>query len=650
MCGIFGVINDGTSENVDSVKQIFVSLMKSSETRGKDASGFMIATTGKLLTIKSKMRGKYLLRNRYFKSVLNDSLKNAGQSFMLGGHTRMVTHGDPRNMDNNQPCFIGDEFVLFHNGVITNWLDLATEIGLVHPTFFSDTQVLAAFIESKNFESKNTKFVLQNILEKVEGANNFVILDRKTGNVFFYTSNGSLFAGWDKSTNTFIYASERNIINKIIRKSQTHLIKQIPKNIVLDIEEVGIFTSKNCLQFDLQDLPELENVNLNSHSHESSLVNFSLGTDTLDEINILLSSIDREKIADIKRCKRCILPVTFPGIIFDEKGVCSICLSFSRIEEHGKFALEKTLLDFGGKVLIPISGGRDSCYALHYVVKELGFEAIAYTYDWGFVSNSARENISKVCGELGVEHVLVAADISRKRLNVRKNLLAWLRKPSIGMIPLLMAGDKQFLTIGERIRKENDLGVSIFAMNKFEKTYFKSVYAGASFSVDSKRIHGISFFDKLRLLRFYFIKFISNYQYLNSSLFDSIVGYFSFYFVKSNYIQIFDYIEWDEFKIMKVLTEEYNWKAEGESASWRSGDATSSFYNYLYLKYGGFTENDTFRSNQIRYGVITRSDALAKIEKENEVQSQGIISYLNSLGVELRPVNQALKSWGQFSA
>ncbi len=48
------------------------------------------------------------------------------------------------------------------------------------------------------------------------------------------------------------------------------------------------------------------------------------------------------------------------------------------------------------------------------------------------------------------------------------------------------------------------------------------------------------------------------------------------------------------------------------------GDGTAPFYNYIYLTVGGFSEHDTFRSNQIREGLITRDQAMAAIETENQ--------------------------------
>ena len=51
------------------------------------------------------------------------------------------------------------------------------------------------------------------------------------------------------------------------------------------------------------------------------------------------------------------------------------------------------------------------------------------------------------------------------------------------------------------------------------------------------------------------------------------------------------------------MLDSYGWeRAVDTSSTWRLGDATAPFYNYIYYTVAGFTEHDTFRSNQIREG------------------------------------------------
>jgi hypothetical protein len=75
---------------------------------------------------------------------------------------------------------------------------------------------------------------------------------------------------------------------------------------------------------------------------------------------------------------------------------------------------------------------------------QLRMKPIAYTYDWAMVTDQARRNCTRVCGLLGAEQIIRSVDILSKRRNIRLNIEAWLRRPELGMIPLFMAGDKQF--------------------------------------------------------------------------------------------------------------------------------------------------------------------------------------------------------------
>ena len=99
--------------------------------------------------------------------------------------------------------------------------------------------------------------------------------------------------------------------------------------------------------------------------------------------------------------------------------------------------------------------------------------------------------------------------------------------------------------------------------------------------------------------------------YFNSSLWDTLSGeYYRTFQKKDAYFHMFDYWKWDEAEIDDTLRD-YNWETAVDTEStWRIGDGTAAFYNYVYQTIAGFTEHDTFRSNQIREGMITREQAL----------------------------------------
>ena len=68
----------------------------------------------------------------------------------------------------------------------------------------------------------------------------------------------------------------------------------------------------------------------------------------------------------------------------------------------------------------------------------------------------------------------------------------------------------------------------------------------------------------------------------------------------------------------------------------KRADGTASFYNYIYTLFVGFSENDTFRSNQIREGLITREEALSFVYKENEPRYNSLKWYLDIIGLDYK--------------
>lgn len=116
------------------------------------------------------------------------------------------------------------------------------------------------------------------------------------------------------------------------------------------------------------------------------------------------------------RCTKCILPETFPGIKFDENGICNFCHEFQGIEhlEHKKTEYKQkfqTLIEeFKDKniydALMCYSGGKDSTYTLTILKEKYDFNIIALTFDNSFLSEQAIKNITNIVENLGIDHII----------------------------------------------------------------------------------------------------------------------------------------------------------------------------------------------------------------------------------------------------
>lgn len=346
----------------------------------------------------------------------------------------------------------------------------------------------------------------------------------------------------------------------------------------------------------------------------------------------------------VRRCTKCLLPETMPFIRFDDKGVCNYCHSYKKnvyndVEVLKEKANQIRKNDGSPDCIVMFSGGRDSSYLLHYVVKELKLHPIAFTYDWGMSTEVGDRNSQKMCDVLGVPRYIVNKDIQKKLANVKKNIKAWCKRPDLGMVPLFMAGDKQFFTEVNKISEEKGIKTVFIGTNPLEKTDFKTGFCSVSPNFNADRIYSLSMFKKMKLMLYYFLQFMRNPSYINSSIFDTFKAFFSFYGSKQEEIDLYKYVVWDEKVVNEVLINQYGWEMDPEcKTTWRIGDGTAAFYNYIYYSVAGFTENDTLRSNQIREGMLDRNEAMALAERDNAIRPNSLKWYFNRVGLDMNSV------------
>jgi len=117
----------------------------------------------------------------------------------------------------------------------------------------------------------------------------------------------------------------------------------------------------------------------------------------------------------LKRCTKCILSENFPRISFDEHGVCNFCtdslLYTTENEEIEKAKLEIVRMfdEKRGKheydAVVCYSGGKDSTYTLKLAVEKYKLKVLSFTLDNGFISPVAFDNIQKVVSKLGIDQI-----------------------------------------------------------------------------------------------------------------------------------------------------------------------------------------------------------------------------------------------------
>jgi glucosamine--fructose-6-phosphate aminotransferase (isomerizing) len=607
MCGIFGIISD-TGINF---KDLIV-LAEHARQRGKDSSGYI-----------EYYDNKYFIKR--YDHDLKKTFKHINKkSKIIIGHSRLVTN----SMADNQPLFKHNICIL-HNGIITNFQELFLKYKFKQ-NLKIDTEIIVELFNFFLKKNNDLKIVANNVLSEIVGTASCLVHLLDKGKLILLSNNGSLY--WGKK-NSNIYLSSESFPLRLINCNE---IKKVIDPVIINLPK----TKEKTLILD----------------HKVKRI------DLVPNISNLLSNekLLKYQFNEIKRCNKCILPSNFPFINFDNNGVCNFCNNYEKKylyfkNDDSKNAFKKILENYRDKqnninCIIPLSGGRDSCYGLHLAVKDLKLAPITFTYDWGLVTDLARRNISRMCSILNVENIIVADNIEKKRSNIKKNVIAWLKKPDLGMVNLFNAGDKHFYRFLEKIKFQNQINLNIWSYSPFEITHFKHGFLNIKPNFSNKKTYNSGLFSQLEY-HFKRLKVMfGNFSYFNSSIIDTLIGEYSRSISEhKDYYYLYNYFRWNENEINKILLNIYDWeKSPDTNSTWRIGDGAAPFYNYIYYTLAGFTEFDTFRSNQIREGEISRNDALELIQDENRPRYRGIKWFLDVINLDFEKTINRINQFSVF--
>lgn len=649
MCGIFGIIlRPGAELTARKAREILSELYVMSESRGKESAGLhlYLPGQGEAVTLKGSFSASKLIASKEYKAAIN---AETDLPAVMIAHSRLVTNGSAAKAENNQPVRKG-HVSMIHNGICVNVDRLWEKHADLNRAAEVDTEVLAALANNSMQGTVDPVVATQLVYSELFGAASIAWVDDRLPLVTLATNTGDLYFADQLDKGYMVFASERFILETTLKK---HIPEGTPAvDWMSPCNGTVINAASTAARHDFElagaatPMPDTPALQSGDTTHKAIILGTLKAPVLGGPADLSLIRYNPDNLRALKRCTKCVLPETFPYITFDSDGVCSYCNNYKpRYVDMHPVETKKAFIDSlekyrrAGKepdVIVPFSGGRDSCHGLHLIKEEFGLKPITFTYDWGMVTDLARRNIARMCGELGVQNILVSADLAFKRENIRKNVSAWLKNPQLGLVPLFMAGDKHFFKVVNDLKRQTGIDLDLWCANPLENTDFKSGFCGVAPDFDKSRVDYLSFGRKAKMMSYYARNFIRNPRYINKSMQDTFTAFLAYYFEpRRDFYFIFDHFIWNEDEVNDTLINQYDFELSPDSpSSWRIGDGTAPFYNYIYITARGFSEFDTFRSNQIREGQITREYAMSKIFDENAPRVESLEWYLNTVGLD----------------
>ncbi len=226
MCGIVGYIGDSQAQN------ILVGGLRRLEYRGYDSAG--VVTIGDTVPTLVRAKGKVAELEKLI-------AENTKQDTIGIGHTRWATHGEPSER-NAHPHRAGDIY-LVHNGIIENYKELKAE--LENHEFVSDTdsEVLAALVDSLYDGDTTLEAAVTQALQLVEGTYGIAVVSTREPDKIVVARSGSPLVIGVGSNET------------IIASDASALIGHTTDAIYLNDGEIAVCTAGNIELTDLASHP-----------------------------------------------------------------------------------------------------------------------------------------------------------------------------------------------------------------------------------------------------------------------------------------------------------------------------------------------------------------------------------------------------------
>lgn len=340
--------------------------------------------------------------------------------------------------------------------------------------------------------------------------------------------------------------------------------------------------------------------------------------------------------AFVKRCKRCILPYSYPGITFDKRGICSFCVNYMKpnsepkTEELRRLVKEAKLSKKRYQAIVPISGGKDSSYVVYVMRRVYGLRVLAINFDNGFRSATAEVNLKILTDQLGVDYISI-----KPNWNLMRDLYATFMKitsefcsvcNSMGYLTIMSFIIKH---VSESVPKPLVVGgwarhlEAMPGMYSFDLKYFCDVIAQGGL-LEAVR--------ESELVNELCLDALINAQDPRQDRIDETFPL--------RYIMLPDFIHWDLRQITRTLKKELGWISAPEAENETHFDCVMyPVAQYFERQKYGFSQNIVTYSALVREGQLSRPEAIKNNRKEKKGVPLEFSRFLNILGLKITDVN-----------
>lgn len=343
----------------------------------------------------------------------------------------------------------------------------------------------------------------------------------------------------------------------------------------------------------------------------------------------------------LQYCIRCCMPETQEGIKFDEIGMCQACqsseqkihINWIEKEKQLRKIFEKAKKQAGDNYdcILPISGGKDSTFQMHVLVKVYGMRPLAVTFNHNWYSKTGWYNLINSLETFNIDHIMYTPNRGLVNRLAKRSVetigdTCWHCHAGTGAFPLQIAVKFHIplLVWGESIAESSGRASYYCPVRKFDRDYFTKV------SAKLKPEDIVSENISKRDLKMFNTP--TERECKRSGVFGIHLG---------------DYIFWDDERQTEFIRNVYGWKEteiEGTYKRYKSAECIMpgmhDFTNFLKRGYG---RGSYHASIDVRNGLLTREEGFELANKYDSIRPEALDYFLKISGMTEKEFYQTMQ-------
>ena len=341
----------------------------------------------------------------------------------------------------------------------------------------------------------------------------------------------------------------------------------------------------------------------------------------------------------MKFCNKCVIPETAETHTFDNSGACSVCsniesknkIDWSKRQEDLDIIIEKYKGKYEYDCIVPFSGGKDSAFALWYLVKEKKLRPLVVRFDHNFLRRTIEENTQKTLNILGVDFINFKPNFHTVKKMMAESLLrrgdfCWHCHVGIHALPMNTAIKRNIplLFYGEPSSEYS----SFYTYDEIEEVDVEKFNKATNLGINAE--------DMLEMINERFPKEKLTQKDIEPYIFPTQRE------INKNKIKgvyLGNYVSWDVKKQVEIIKSELDWKGDIVEGIPKEYDyekiecMMQGVRDYIrYLK-RGFGRTAHLTSIDIRNNRMTRSEASELVNMHDGKKPKALEIFLNILNI-----------------